>query len=182
MAQNHILYYSNFCEKSKKCIHHLSNTSVKDDIHFLCVDKRIQKNNATYLVIQEKHEVMLPPTVTKVPALLLLNKGHHVLFGDQIYNYFESRITQEQQVATMSNEEPVSFSLSQMNHVSDNFSFLDQSVDELSTKGNGGLRQLNHYAKIETTDNIDTPPDTYKADTIGDVSLDKMMESRNRNI
>ena len=72
MSQNHILYYSNFCEKCKKCIHHLSKTSVKDDIHFLCIDKRIQKNNATYLVIEEKHEVLLPPTVTKVPALLFL--------------------------------------------------------------------------------------------------------------
>ena len=104
------------------------------------------------------------------------------MFGEQIYNFFDSRIASEQQSATIDNEEPVSYSLSQMNHVSDHFSFLDQSVDELSTKGDGGLRQLNQYALISRTDNIDTPPDTYKADTIGDVSVDNMVQNRSRNI
>ena len=43
---SHILYYSNHCENSKKCIHHLGKYNL-DDIHYLCIDKRIQKNNAT---------------------------------------------------------------------------------------------------------------------------------------
>ena len=47
-----------------------------------------QKNNSTYLIIEDKHEVLLPPTVTKVPALLLLHKGHHVIFGGDIFKYF----------------------------------------------------------------------------------------------
>ena len=130
---SHILYYSNHCENSKKCIHHLGKYNL-DDIHYLCIDKRVQKNNATYLIIEDKHEVLLPPTVTKVPALLLLNKGHHGIYGSDIYKYFEPKINTLQQNATALNEEPVCFSLSQMSNVSDQYSFLDQSIDELSNR------------------------------------------------
>tara|TARA_B100001758_G_scaffold171495_2_gene148403 strand:- start:8135 stop:8674 length:540 start_codon:yes stop_codon:yes gene_type:complete len=178
---SHILYYSNLCEKSKKCIHHLNKYQL-DDIHYLCIDKRIQKNNSTYLIIEDKHEVLLPPTVNKVPALLLLNKSHHVIFGDDIYKYFEPKINSLQQIATSMNEEPVCFSLNQINNVSDQYSFLDQSIDELSTKGNGGLRQIHNFVTINEVDNIDTPPDNYKADTIGEISVDNMIQSRNLNI
>jgi hypothetical protein len=178
---SHILYYSNHCENSKKCIHHLGKYNI-EDIHYLCIDKRIQKNNATYLIIEEKHEVLLPPTVTKVPALLLLNKGHHVIYGSDIYKYFEPKINTLQQNATSINEEPVCFSLNQMNNVSDQYSFLDQGIDELSTKGNGGLRQMHNYVPISIVDNIDTPPDNYKADTIGNVSVDSMVNNRNQSI
>ena len=69
-----------------------------------------------------------------------------------------------------------------MSNVSDQFSFLDQSVDELSTKGNGGLRQIHNFVTINEVDNIDTPPDNYKADTIGDVSVDNMVQNRNQII
>ena len=178
---SHILYYSNHCENSKKCIHHLGKFNL-DDIHYLCIDKRIQKNNATYLIIEDKHEVLLPPTVTKVPALLLLNKGHHVIYGSDIYKYFEPKLNSLQQTATTIHEEPVCYSLNQMNNVSDQYSFLDQSIDELSTKGNGGLRQMHNYVPISSVDNIETPPDNYKADTIGNVSVDSMVQNRNQSI
>jgi hypothetical protein len=178
---SHILYYSNHCENSKKCIYELGKYQLKD-IHYLCIDKRIQKNNSTYLIIEDKHEVLLPPTVTKVPALLLLHKGHHVIFGGDIFKYFEPKITALQQEATQINEEPACFSLNQMSCVSDQYSFLDQSVDELSTKGNGGLRQIHNFVTINATDNIETPPDNYKADTIGEISVDNMVQQRNHNI
>ena len=125
---------------------------------------------------------MLPPTVTKVPALLLLNKSHHVIFGSDIYRYFEPKINALQQQATSIHEEPECFSLSQMSSVSDHYSFLDQSVDELSTKGDGGLRQIHNFVTINSVDDIQTPPDNYKADTIGEISVDKMVQQRNQNI
>ena len=50
-------------------------------------------------------------------------------------------------------------SLNQMSSVSDQYSFLDQSVEDLGTKGNGGLRQIHNFATINTFDNIETPPD-----------------------
>ena len=69
-----------------------------------------------------------------------------------------------------------------MSSVSDHYSFLDQSVDELSTKGNGGLRQIHNYVTINSVDDIQTPPDNYKADTIGEISVDTMVQQRNQNI
>ena len=62
------------------------------------------------------------------------------------------------------------------------YSFLDQSVDELSTKGNGGLRQIHNFVTINSVDDIQTPPDNYKADTIGEISVDNMVQQRNQHI
>ena len=35
-----ILYYSKYCNNSKSIIEQLSKSSIKDDIHFVCIDKR----------------------------------------------------------------------------------------------------------------------------------------------
>jgi hypothetical protein len=35
--------------------------------------------------------------------------------------------------------------------VSDEFSFLDSSVSELSAQGNGGMRQMYNYVSLDTT-------------------------------
>ena len=79
-----IFYYSNYCEKCKKVLQTISKSGATDDIHFICIDNRVAKNSATYIVLPQGNEVLLPPTVNKVPALLLLKRGHHVLFGDDI--------------------------------------------------------------------------------------------------
>ena len=61
---------------------------------------------------------------------------------------------------------------------SDNYSFLDQSIDALSAKGDGGLRQLRNNVRLEYTDNIETPPDDYTPNKVGEVSLDKLQQER----
>ena len=65
---------------------------------------------------------------------------------------------------------------------SDNYSFLDQSADELSAKGNGGMRQLYNYATIDLVDKIETPPDNYTPDKVGSVSLEQLQQKRNSDI
>ena len=69
-----------------------------------------------------------------------------------------------------------------MNSISDCYSFLDQSSDELSAKGDGGLRQLHNYVTINENVNIATPPDDYEPDKIGNISLEKLQEQRNNEI
>ena len=81
-----ILYYSNYCNNSKSLLSTLSKLNSKE-IHYVCIDKRIKKKNATYILLNNNQEILLPPTVNKVPALLLLNRGHHVLFEKDIINY-----------------------------------------------------------------------------------------------
>jgi hypothetical protein len=181
-----ILYYSNYCDKCKTLLQNISKSSVKKDMHFICIDKRVKRENgATYIVLENGQEILLPPTVNKVPALLLLNRGHQVLFGNDINKYIEPVQVVSQQKATNNNGEPLAFSMSNSygcGVASDNYSFLDQESSELSAKGNGGLRQIHHYATINYNDCIETPPDTYSADTIGNVSMEQLQQKRNTEI
>lgn len=177
-----ILYYSNYCNNCKHILSFLSKTTtVKEDIHFLCIDNREKKNNGmTYIKLANGEEVLLPPTITKVPALLLINRGYHVLFGDEILQHIQPPAEAMKQQSVSQHGEPSAFALGIGGYgvASDHYSFLDQTPDELLAKGAGGMRQSHHYANIVHSDKIETPPDTYSADTIGNVSLDQLQQQR----
>lgn len=168
----------------------LSKSRVQDDIHFLCIDKRVKAENgsgAWHIITESGEKVLLPPQVNRVPALLLLNKGHMVLYGEQILQHFQPKNVALNNEATNFNGEPNSFSLGRESMggfgvASDNFSFLDQSADELSAKGNGGMRQLYNYATLDLVDKIETPPDNYSPDKVGSVSLEQLQQKRNSDI
>ena len=184
-----IIYYSNHCDKSKAVLTALSKSQVSNDIHFLCIDKRVKSGTGAWHILTETGEkVLLPPQVNRVPALLLLNKGHMVLYGDQILQHFQPKNVALNNEATGFNGEPNAFALgresmgSGFGVASDNYSFLDQSPDELSAKGNGGMRQLYNYATIDLVDKIETPPDNYSPDKVGSVSLEKLQQQRNSDI
>ena len=185
-----IIYYSNHCDKSKAVLSALSKSRVQDDIHFLCIDKRVRAANgsgAWHIVTETGEKVLLPPQVNRVPALLLLNKGHMVLYGEQILQHFQPKNVALNNEATNFNGEPNSFSLGRESMggfgvASDNYSFLDQSADELSAKGNGGMRQLYNYATLDLVDKIETPPDNYSPDKVGSVSLEQLQQKRNLDI
>ena len=86
---------------------------------------------------------------------------------------------------TKNTTEPDSFNMCDINNYgvsSDNYSYLDQSVESLSAKGNGGLRQLRNNVLLEHTDQIETPPDDYTPNKVGDISLDKLQQERNENL
>ena len=88
-----VLYYSNYCQNSSKILQILSKQQIKQDIHFICIDKRIKKEDgATYIILNNLKEVILPPNITKVPGLLLLNRGGQVLYGDDILNHLKLSI------------------------------------------------------------------------------------------
>ena len=179
-----IIYYSNSCDRCKSVLSALSKSKIQNDIHFLCIDKRVKSSTGAWHIITETGEkVLLPPQVNRVPALLLLNKGHMVLYGEQILQHFQPKNVALNDQATGFNGEPNAFSLGRESMggfgvASDNYSFLDQSADELSAKGNGGMRQLYNYATIDTVDKIDTPPDNYSPDKVGSVSLEQLQQKR----
>ncbi len=99
-----------------------------------------------------------------------------MLFEDQIKEYIHSKNKTIQKNVSNNNGEPLAFSLlgGGFGVSSDNYSFLDQGSDELSAKGNGGMRQQHHYASIQDNYNIETPPDTYSPDKMSNVSLEKI--------
>lgn len=170
-----VLYYSNYCNNCKQLIQYISkNSEFKNSAHFICIDNRIKKGNDTYILLQNQKEILMPEFVTCVPSLQLLNRGNKCLTGSQIIQYIESKKPQLF-------EEPQSFNFGDINNsgvFSDNFSFLDQSIESMSAKGNGGLRQLRNNATLEYLDNIETPVDDYTPNKVGQVSLDKIQQER----
>jgi hypothetical protein len=184
-----IIYYSNSCDRCKSVLSALSKSQVSNDIHFLCIDRRVKSSTgAVHIITDSGEKVLLPPQVNRVPALLLLNKGHLVLYGDQILQHFQPKNVALNDQATGFNGEPNAFALgresmgSGFGVASDNYSFLDQSADELSAKGNGGMRQLYNYATIDLVDKIETPPDTYSPDKVGSVSMEQLQQKRQSEI
>ena len=176
-----ILYYSNFCTNCKSLLSELSKSSIKKDIHFINIDKRIKKNDSIYVILENNQELLLPHTINAVPALLLINDNYKVLFGDSIKSHLKPVNEIKNNISTNFNGEPSAFSItSGLNSVvSDNYSFLDQSSDELSAKGNGGMRQMYNYAAINHSDTIETPPDDYVPDKVDETSIKNYEDNRN---
>ena len=175
-----ILYYSKYCEVCKKYLQILSKSDHQKDVHFICIDKRVKDtNNKTYIILENGQKIILPDNVTKVPALLLLNNGYQVLFGEQILQYLKPIKQQEIKQATMNNMEPMAFSLGGgggfSSIVSDQYSFLDQDPDELKAYGNGGMRQMHNYVDLNFADNFSmtTPADEHEYKGANRISEDK---------
>ena len=95
MPVESVFYYSEYCEHSKKLLHMLAKSQIRDTINFISIDKRNTKqDNKTYILLENGTEIILPSNITKVPALLLLNKGHNVIFGNEIVSYLEPKETE----------------------------------------------------------------------------------------
>jgi hypothetical protein len=183
-----ILYYSNFCEHSKKLLQTLSKTQASKDIHFICIDKRTQgPDKKIYIVLESGQKIVMPENVTKVPALLLLNQNYQVLYGDNIYNHLKPTQEVITRQATSNNMEPMAFSLGGGSIVSDQYSFLDMDSEELNTKGNGGMRQMHNYVPLNYSDTISTPTDEHdykQSRSAGgqEMTIEKLQQMREQEI
>ena len=189
-----ILYYSKYCEVSKKYLQLLSKSNAQKDIHFIFIDKRVKEaNNKTYIILENGQKIILPENVTRVPALLLLTKGYQVLYGEQILEYLKPRQEVEVRQATQNNMEPMAFSFGGgggggfSDVVSDQYSFLDQAPEDLEAKGNGGMRQMHNYVDLNTAfsgqisehgNNEDFNTTIRGAKKMGDDASNQMMDER----
>jgi len=176
-----ILYYSNFCEHCKKLIVHLSKTKLKEKIHFVNIDNRYTDNNKTHILLPNGQTLSMPPHVIKVPALMLID-SYNVMYGNEIYNYLKPKEEKLKQQNTMNNGEPLAFSAEIANTLSDTYSFLDMSSEELSAKGSGGFRQMHNFAKLHNNTTIETPTDNYEPNRVKEVDLTKLQEQRQNDI
>lgn len=183
-----VLYYSKFCQNCSTLLQSLAKSDVKNDMHFICIDKRKKdEKGQTFILLDNGQQVILPPSVTKVPALLLLNKNHHVLFGSQINDYLRPDIRTNTKQAVNVVTEPQAFSLgggSMSGVMSDMYSYLDQSSDDLNLeKGNGGTRQMHNYVVHNSRDNIETPPDTWSPNKVdSSMTMEQIMEAREKDL
>ena len=134
-----ILYYSNFCEHSKRLLNILPKANLQKDLHFICIDKRVKDptNHKTYVVLE------------------------NVLYGEDIIKYFKPKQEAMVKQATQNNLEPSAFSFGGGGGFisSDQYSFLDMDAASLEAKGDGGMRQMHNYVDLNFSDQITTPGD-----------------------
>ena len=184
-----ILYYSNFCNPSKKLLQTIGKTQNTNEMHFICIDKRIKDNSGkVFIVLQNGQKIVMPANVTQVPALLLLNQNYKVIYGDEIYKYLRPQNNIQLKQATQNNMEPQSnndfgaFGGFSGGIVSDHYSFLDQNDTELSVKGNGGLRQMHNYVNINDSGNFINTPQMDEGNTNkikeGELSIEALQRRR----
>ena len=126
-----VLYYSNYCNHCKQLLLKLSRTKTRDDLHFVCIDKREKhKDGSINIILENGQRLLLPPNVKSVPTVLLLHHGNRVIDGLKEINHFLSPGEVEiNNKATNNNGEPLAFSMNEMGSgLSDNYSYLDMSV------------------------------------------------------
>lgn len=210
-----ILYYSNHDEASKKVIQTIVRAGLQAQFHFMCVDNRVSVRNdahrpndpsskptKTMIVLDNKHQVLMPDAVTHVPALLVL-RSNTIVFGDEISRHIRpqqqvhvSHATQRHmEPAAASNQGPSAWDWSGWmggGVVSDTFSFLDQTTEELSSAhGNAGMRQMHHYAPLTDQFGLLSSQEQMQQQTAGmsqpklkdgEVSLEMLKQQRDAEI
>ena len=172
----YIIYYSNFCTHSKRILLALSRRKNDNEIHYLCIDKRTTNNGKTYVILDNGKHVLLPSSITSVPAMLLLHHGNHIVVGDNILKHLIPNQPAMQKI------EPLAFSLNEMAGMSDNYSYLDMSADSLATKGDGGMRIPHKYVQFDQVDKIETPPEDFEPNKVDTNEYDAYINQRNKEV
>ena len=178
-----ILYYSKHCRNCQSLLSDLRKRKPSQELHYLSVDKREIRNGKTVLLMEDGETVPLPGSVTRVPALLLLERGCMCIYGEDVRNELLPPAATPNRQTIQAALEPDAFSFGQgaLGGVSsDNYSFWDQSAQDLEAKGSGGLRQRHHYAGLTSDAPIKTPPDTWAPDKVSSGSVEKIEAQRNQ--
>lgn len=171
----YILYYSNFCDHCKELLMLLAKEKIaQTDISYICIDNRKSVDGKMYAMLDTGKMIMIPKNIKEVPSLLMLNHGNAILVGKKIMSHFQKseRTTLMQQ--------PEAFSFSDSGVMSDSFSFLDSSPEEMMAKGNGGMRNMHDFVALNHVDKIETPPD--EEATNNEIDMDSFMKKRSEEI
>tara|TARA_Y100000816_G_C26108450_1_gene590266 strand:+ start:2329 stop:2886 length:558 start_codon:yes stop_codon:yes gene_type:complete len=169
---------------------YITNNNLQDQVHFIPIDKRVKdpSTNKTYIILDSGERIIMPETIQSVPAVMLLEQGYKVIYGDEIYSLFQPVVKKQIEKTTDFNMEPTSFSFgdgfSSMGTgvMSDSYSFLDMNSDELGTKGQGGMRQMYNYVGLQDPGlggDIKTPKDDFDYRNSSDgMSLEALQKQR----
>jgi hypothetical protein len=180
-----ILYYSNYCKHSKAILDYLVKNDVIHTINCICIDQRKVNSlqGQTLITLENGNTVLLPPNVYSVPSLLLIKENYRCVVGNEIKNIYKSKISEKQDIAFKGNGEPQAFTLGAKDIQSEQFTFYNSTMEDLSAKGSGGMRPLYHYVPADGNVSIPTPPDTYKPNKVGqDITVDKLEQKRSEEM
>jgi len=185
-----ILYYSNYCKHSKKILQFFVNNNLTEQLNFICLDKRKQdpKTGQIYIILENGTQILLPPNVHSVPALLLVKQNYNVVLGDDILARFQEKIKTQNNDATLGNGEPMGVAINSVistgSVVSEQYTAYGATPEDLSTKGKSGNRPLYNYMSANSEGySINTPPDTYRPDKVSEgTTIDALQQMRNDEI
>jgi hypothetical protein len=185
-----ILYYSNYCLHSKKILQYLAKEGLANQINCICIDKRTRdpKTGQIYITLENGKQIMMPPNVHSVPSMLLVKQNFRVILGEEIIQYLQPKVKQNNTIATHNQGEPLGYIMNPSNNgmsiVSEQYTYVTMTPEELSAKGKGGSRQMYNYVSANDEQfSIPTPPDNYRPDKLsGDVTLDSLQSQRNEEI
>lgn len=142
------LYYSKNCLHCQKLLSYLAKHGYTNKLNFLPIDRR-QRDQTTgqmYLLLDRGTKVLLPANVQNVPSLVCSSsQNFKVLVGNDIYQYINYQLQGLNNEATHNNGEPSGFQLNQLNTMSEQFTYYSMTPKDLSSKGQGGMRQLLNY-------------------------------------
>lgn len=176
---SYILYYSTNCRNCDKIMNELARTELQKNIHFVCIDRRVKRNEHTYVQMENGEEVLLPRNVTKVPALLLLQENNRVIFGNAIYNLFMPDVNKNvKKEAKM--DLPREFGTLGM--LSSNCNVQSASYGMLDEGDEDGVSQNGYYvsALYDNIEQIETPDEDYIPDKLNEDSMKRYKEERDR--
>ena len=108
-----ILYYSNYCKHSQKIVQTLVKSKMNEKVSFICIDKRKKnpQDNQTYIELENGAQIVFPPNIHSVPALLLVKENYHVLYGDDILQRYHSDMKNNNSNIVKTNGEPIGYHL-----------------------------------------------------------------------
>ena len=177
----YILFYSNFCKHCCELLLQIKKTTITNDINFICIDNRISENGSNYSLLSNGKKILIPDSIQSVPSMILINYGNKIIKGPEIINFLNEYIIKSISMTTNGNMEPDSYSMSEMGGLSDPYSYLEISSDEMLAKGSGGLKITHDYSLVDSFSSIETPPESsqkndYKLSSIDIDSIEKNRE------
>lgn len=184
-----VLYYSNYCKHSKKVLDFLVKGGFVESISCICIDKRKRNptTNQIMVILENGQQISIPPNISSVPALLLVNQKYKLVLGSDIIRHFEPQMKEKLASANFGNGEPLGYTINNSggcNIVSEQFTNYNMTPEELSAKGAGGRRQMYNYVQVnQSAMTIPTPPDTYRPDKVdSNLTIDKLQQQRNIDV
>jgi len=160
-----VLYYSNNCSFCQKLLAYLAKICVLDKYNFVCIDRRrVDPHTRQVSIILDRGvKTTLPPNVSRVPTLLLVNQKYTAVVGDDIYTYINGNNKPDpNNIAVENGGEPMGYIIPStpggVNIVSETYTMYNAPPEELSAKGNGGTRQMYNYVSANSNGSyIKTP-------------------------
>lgn len=180
----YVLFYSNFCKHSKELLIQIGKSNVKQEINFICIDKRKTESGSNYAILENGKKVIIPNSVNVVPSMILLNYGNKIISGPEIINFLSEIIVKSISTATNGHMEPACYSISEMGGLSDPYSYLDISTDDMLAKGSGGMKIAHDYSFISNNSSIETPPESSKPSDykLSTIDIDSIKQNRESEI